>query len=60
MTSEEKLSRALSTPWEFVGEPHVLLQLLRAECLRLREEERQLLDEIAYLKAEIQSAAPNQ
>lgn len=57
MTNEEKLNRALATPWEFVGEPHVLLQLLRSECLRLKEEEQHLLDEISYLKTAINQDA---
>lgn len=64
MTNDEKLKRALAEPWEFVGEPHVLLQIVRAECLRvtkenelLRIEQQQLLDEISYLKTAINQEA---
>jgi hypothetical protein len=34
--ASEKLRRALSDEWEFVGDPHSLCRLLRAEVLRLR------------------------
>ena len=36
MDANEKLRRALSDEWEFVGDPHSLCRLLRAEVLRLR------------------------
>ena len=37
MDSAEKLKRALSDDWEFVGDPHGLCKLLREEVLRLRK-----------------------
>lgn len=50
MTCDEKLKRALATPWEFAGEPLVLCQLLRAECLKDKAELAEFLEMNAGMK----------